>query len=243
MSQKRVLVVGASGGIGRAVVDNLSKDPSYTAINAVSRQKKLHHTDTRVTHIALDSNEEAIASFIQQIKGMGERFHAVYICTGVLHTGGDGKLKPEKRLEDMHEVQFLEYFRINTVLPSLWLKHLVNVMHKDYAVIALITARVGSIEDNHLGGWYGYRSSKAALNMVIKSAAVEYARRSPNTRLLSYHPGTVDTGLSKPFQSRVKPEKLFTPAFTANQLVALTQALELEDSPYFLDWAGKPIPW
>lgn len=243
MAMKTTLVVGANGGIGHAVVNYLCEDPTISLIETVSRSE-YKHQDKRVFHTVIDvASEDSIKRYVNERKTSHQRFDAVYICTGILHSDKTPALKPEKRLEDISQRQFLEYFQINTIQPSIWLSALVSVMTNNYSVIALITARVGSIEDNRLGGWYGYRSSKAALNMVIKSAAVEYARRSPSTRLLSYHPGTVDTSLSKPFQANVAPKKLFTADFTAQRLVDLSYSLDIDESPYFLDWAGKPIPW
>ena len=107
----------------------------------------------------------------------------------------------------------------------------------------MLSARVGSIGDNHLGGWYAYRASKAALNMLLKTAAIEYSRRSANVKLLSFHPGTTDTPLSKPFQSSVAADKLFTPDFVAAQLIALMTAADIDGQLAFIDWNGQSIDW
>jgi NAD(P)-dependent dehydrogenase (short-subunit alcohol dehydrogenase family) len=128
-------------------------------------------------------------------------------------------------------------------VPALWLKYLVKVMAKDKASIVFFSARVGSISENGLGGWYGYRASKAALNMFVKTASVEYKRRSPNTTLACYHPGTVDTNLSKPFQANVKQGKLFTVDFTVSKLLHHMEGFDAEQSPYYIDWEGKTIQY
>jgi NAD(P)-dependent dehydrogenase (short-subunit alcohol dehydrogenase family) len=180
---------------------------------------------------------------VQGLKERGIVLSKVICTTGVLHVSGDKILKPEKRLEDINAMQLAEYFRVNTMVPALWLKHLIKVIDKAGATIIFFSARVGSISENGLGGWYGYRASKAALNMIVKTASIEYRRRAPNTILGCYHPGTVDTGLSKPFQANVKPGKLFTPQFTVSQLLSHIQHFNVEASPYYFDWDGKSIAY
>lgn len=240
--QTNVLVIGASGGIAQALIEQLHNDENVDNIVSISR-RDIPKLSARHQHHAFDSSEEAnIKAFVMEQK-KAFLFTHIVCCTGVLHTSGDKTLKPEKRLEDMNAEQFSEYFRVNTIVPALWIKHAVNMIDKDHATITVFSARVGSISENQLGGWYGYRASKAALNMVVKTAAVEYKRRAPNTILVCYHPGTVDTDLSKPFQSNVKPGKLFTPAFTAQQLIKHTITLDAAQSPYYLDWDGKTINW
>ena len=133
---------------------------------------------------------------------------------------------------------------VNFIPPSLWIKHAVKLLApKCLTSFTVLSARVGSISDNQLGGWYGYRASKAALNMMLKTAQVEYRRRLPESGLVAYHPGTVDTQLSKPFQANVKPEKLFTPEFTAQALWRELDTLSVEKAPYYIDWQGKTISW
>ncbi|WP_371195396.1 SDR family NAD(P)-dependent oxidoreductase [Glaciecola sp. SC05] len=238
----KVLVIGASGGIAQALISQLNGDAQVESLVTVSRQS-FSPLSGKHSHHILDSNDESqIKAFSIEQKKAGLFTHII-CCTGVLHSSGGMTLKPEKRLEDMNGEQFAEYFKVNTVVPAMWIKHAVNLVNKEGATITVFSARVGSISENQLGGWYGYRASKAALNMVVKTAAVEYKRRAPNTVLVCYHPGTVDTQLSKPFQSNVKPGKLFTAAFTAEQLIKHTIALDPEHSPYYLDWDGKAISW
>jgi len=132
----------------------------------------------------------------------------------------------------------------NTVVPALWLAGLVEPLRRSSGcVVAVLSARVGSIADNRLGGWYSYRASKAALNMVLQTAAVEYRRRARRVRLLAFHPGTTDTPLSVPFQRNVPEDKLFTPAFVAAQLLQIMDEREGEGEVEFVDWAGKAVPW
>jgi NAD(P)-dependent dehydrogenase (short-subunit alcohol dehydrogenase family) len=250
------LIIGANGGIGREVVNQLSAQQQFDVIFTLSRSEAAYTLDstttaTQVIHKVMDTaNEVAVKSFVSELKEQGIKLSLVICTTGILHqqsisAGTDDvvTLKPEKRLEDIHERQLTEYFRVNSILPAIWLQNLANVVDKQGAKIVFFSARVGSISENALGGWYGYRASKAALNMLVKTAAVEYKRRAPNTSLLCYHPGTVDTGLSKPFQANVKPGKLFTPEFTVSQLLTICKNLHSEESPFYLDWKGETIPW
>ena len=240
---ENVLVIGAGGGIGQELVNQLCEGDSTTNVYSVSRSQSSTLFKNQ-QHFSFDStNEQDIKSFIQDMHAKQVKFSQVVCTTGVLHVSGDKTLKPEKRLEDIDPIQLAEYFRVNTAVPAMWLKHLVKSMIKERASIVFFSARVGSISENGLGGWYGYRASKAALNMIVKTASVEYKRRAPNISLACYHPGTVDTGLSKPFQSNVKPSKLFTPAFTVSQLLTHMQSFEVEHSPYYIDWEGKTIPY
>ncbi len=238
-----VLVIGTSGGIGQEVLKQISETHTDGVIYTVSRSvsKAIYANQKAFTFDSTD--ETAVIDFITKIAAQKIRFTHVICTTGVLHTSGDMLLKPEKRLEDIDSKQLAEYFRVNTIVPAIWLKHLVKHMANEQASIVFFSARVGSISENGLGGWYGYRASKAALNMIVKTASVEYKRRSPNTTLACYHPGTVDTQLSKPFQSNVKPGKLFTTEFTVSQLLTHMQKFDSEYSPYYIDWAGKTIAY
>ena len=168
--------------------------------------------------------------------------NTVVITTGFLHNE-EKEVHPEKRLEDISEQALSAYFSTNSITPALWLKHLVNIVSKEGATLVCLSARVGSITDNGLGGWYGYRASKAALNMFVKTASVEYKRRAKDVMLVCYHPGTVDTGLSKPFQKNVAAKKLFTPEFTAKQLITHVSKLDRDQACHFIDWNGEVVTW
>ncbi len=254
--KKYALIIGVNGGIGKEVVSQASAQQQFDTIYTLSRGERTYDTNadsanTKLVHQVMDTADEvAVKFFIDQLKDKGVKLSLVICTTGILHQEANTqsipeivKLKPEKRLEDMQETQLAEYFRINSILPAIWLQNLIKVVDKQGANIVFFSARVGSISENELGGWYGYRASKAALNMLLKTAAVEYKRRAPNVSLMCYHPGTVDTGLSKPFQANVKPEKLFTPQFTVQQLLSICTDLNPEQSPYYLDWKGETIAW
>lgn len=239
---ENILIIGANGGIAKALIASLCENTTNTVYTVSRSQITTSYGNQH--HQQLDSsNEEAVKAYVQSFISKGVALDKVICTTGVLHTSGDKTLKPEKRLEDIHPDQLSEYFRVNTIVPAIWLKYLVKAMRKERAVIVFLSARVGSISENGLGGWYGYRASKAALNMIMKTASVEYKRRSANTILGCYHPGTVDTELSKPFQNNVKPGKLFTAEFTATQLLAHIDTFDVENGPYYFDWEGKTIQY
>ena len=242
--KKRALIIGSSGGIGKSLVKALLADQSIDIIHTVSRSKDAS-TDLRLNHHQINSvNESEVNKLTEELRTEGD-FCLIVCCIGTLHGGEtDKSFRPEKRLEDLNPESMLRYFQVNTIAPMNWLKKIVNLAPKHQSCTAVfITARVASIEDNHLGGWYGYRSSKAALNMLIKTAQIELARRSPNTILVSYHPGTVDTDLSKPFQKNVAKGKLFTSEFAVEKLLETLPFLTQKDAPHYVDWQGKPIPW
>lgn len=237
------LVIGAAGGIGREVVTQLAEGGRPVLALSRSAFKDESWPDS-VTCVACDSTDESqIQKIVEDIKSAGQRVSFAVCTVGILHADLDDQaIQPEKQLEALNLAQLSAYFTVNTIVPSLWLKHLVGVMSSS-AVIVCLSARVGSISDNRIGGWYGYRASKAALNMIMKTAAIEYGRRAKGTTLVCYHPGTVDTALSEPFQANVRPEKLFTPEFTVSRLLNVTQNLNPEKGPYYLDWDGKTISW
>lgn len=243
MKDTNVLVIGANGGIGREAVKQLCAMPDVSKVYTNARTP-LEYTHEKISHSAFDTADETdIRSYVHQLKKDKVEVSLVLCCSGVLHQKSPIPLKPEKRLEDIHSEQLMEYFRVNSIKPALWLKHLPHIMSLKASKIVVLSARVGSISDNLLGGWYGYRASKAALNMVVKTAAVEYKRRLPNTSLICYHPGTVDTALSKPFQANVTPGKLFSAEFSVSQLLQLVSGLDNDISPHYIDWEGKVINW
>lgn len=242
--QAQALVIGAGSAIAAALINEMIHQHSVSSIVAVSRQPPERaglpqdSLDVPVRYLSCDYSAAGIRAVAGQLNGA---FSHVFICTGVLH---NDHIKPEKRIEDIDAERMAELLHINSILPALWLQALLAVIKSSpRCVLTVFSARVGSISDNQKGGWYSYRASKAALNMIVKTAAIEFARRAPGIKLLAFHPGTVDTLLSRPFQKNVAAEKLFTPAFVAQQLLAICAALPVDAEASYLDWAGEPITW
>lgn len=154
-----------------------------------------------------------------------------------------GSIQPEKKMSDFSVDSFLQIIQVNTVLPLLWLGQLEHLIQSKQLNVTILSARVASIGDNRLGGWYSYRGSKAALNMMVKTAAIELKRKHKQWQFLLFHPGTTDTALSKPFQRNVPEHKLFTPEFTAQCLLAVEKSLSPSETIHYLDWQGEQIPW
>jgi NAD(P)-dependent dehydrogenase (short-subunit alcohol dehydrogenase family) len=239
-----VLVIGAGRGIGWEFVQQFlarGTDRLY----ATYRQPDcplLEIQDPRLHCRSVDVTQESqIAAVAQEIVERREKLDFVIYCVGVLHAPD---WQPEKSLRHLNSQQMLEYFQINSIGAALWAKHLQPLFkHQERTVFACISAKVGSIGDNQLGGWYGYRASKAALNMLVRNIAIEYRRTAPGAIVVALHPGTTDTDLSQPFQRNVPPEKLFTPQRTVEQLLAVIDRLEPKDSGEFFNWDGTPLPW
>jgi NAD(P)-dependent dehydrogenase (short-subunit alcohol dehydrogenase family) len=238
----KTLIVGASGGIADALIRQCaSRGDDVIAVSRSDLSARNYPSNVECLVLA-QQDDKHIEDVVSKLKDEGIALNNVIITTGFLHNA-EKEIHPEKRLEDVNEKALESYFAINTIIPSLWLKHLVKIMDKSEATVVCLSARVGSISDNGLGGWYGYRASKAALNMFVKSASVEYKRRLKNIMLVCYHPGTVDTSLSKPFQKNVAAKKLFTPDFTAEQLLSHLVTLDREQSCHFIDWDGQVVTW
>jgi len=238
------LVVGASGGIGAAVLHRYLDDPTFTRVYAVSRGAQPAESgvvDSRLVWLTSDYSEASVASIAEQITQHDCQLRRVIICNGILH---NQQVAPEKSLDKVNRDAMHQVFDANVVVPALWVSALAGRLRRSTGcVIAALSARVGSISDNRLGGWYSYRSSKAALNMFLKTAAIEYARRAPRVKLVAFHPGTTDTALSQPFQSGVPEGKLFSPAFVAERLCTQLNTMQADGELAFVDWDARPVPW
>ena len=244
------LVIGASSAIAQALIDQLLSNDELV-VYAISRSFPVDFTDRmrdqkRLHLLECDYSPVQLSEIVESIKATSLPCVKVFICNGVLH---NHSFLPEKKIEQFSADTFQQVMHVNAVVPGLWLQQLITLLkHTLPCVVVVFSARVGSISDNRAGGWYSYRASKAALNMLVKTAAIEYARRAKNVRLIVFHPGTTDTKLSQPFQSNVAPEKLFTPEFVATQLLSLIKPLALENHVFdhqasFIDWQGKEIDW
>jgi NAD(P)-dependent dehydrogenase (short-subunit alcohol dehydrogenase family) len=233
----RALVVGAAGAIGGAVAQALRADPRCGALLTASRAgPAAGHT------LALDLLDEAgIAAAAAALRPQGP-LHLVFVATGALAVAGRG---PEKRLAELDPAALAAAFALNATGPALLVKHLHELLPTgERALLAVLSARVGSIGDNRLGGWYAYRASKAALNMLLRTAAIEVARRRPKAVLAALHPGTVRSPLSAPVVGDGSGHRAVEPADAARHLLAVLDALPAEGaSGGFHAWDGQPLPW
>jgi NAD(P)-dependent dehydrogenase (short-subunit alcohol dehydrogenase family) len=236
------VVAGASGGIGRAIAERLVADPVYSRVIALSRRCPAGWArDERREWIAVDVLEEStIAAAAAQISEFG-LLTRIVVATGQLHGPG---LVPEKSMRALSLESMTALFAINAAGPALVAKHLLPLTPKARtSVFAALSARVGSIGDNRLGGWFAYRSSKAALNMLIRTLAIEYRRTHPSGICVALHPGTVNTALSAPFQAGVPDGKLFPPLRSAAALLSVMDGLGPDANGGFFAWDGSQIPW
>jgi len=222
------VVIGTSGGIGKALEAALLDEGAFDTVHGFSR------SDSGERHLDLE-DEASIAAAAQRV-GLPT---LVIVATGLLHDGDKG---PEKAMRDLDPAWMARNFAINAIGPALVAKHFLPTMPKAGRIVfAVLSARVGSIGDNKLGGWYGYRASKAALNQFVRTIAIEDKRRNSSGIVVGLHPGTVDTGLSQPFQGNVTPGTLFKPDRAAVQLLDVIDGLRAPDSGKLFAWDGAEI--
>ena len=235
-----VAVIGASGGIGAGFCNRLAHSDAVATLHALSREPR-SDSSSKVVASAIDiSNETSVEAAAARVAAESP-LDLVIVATGILHRD---EIQPEKTLRDIDADNLLDVYRVNTVGPALVAKHFLPRLARDRkSVFAVLSARVGSIGDNRLGGWFAYRASKAGLNMVLKTLSIEHARRWPESIIAALHPGTVDTALSQPFSSRVPEHKLFSPDDSARRLLRVIDSLDIEDSGGFFAWDGSSIPW
>jgi NAD(P)-dependent dehydrogenase (short-subunit alcohol dehydrogenase family) len=244
---RTALVVGGGKGIGLGFVRQLLAQSDVQQVYATYRQAEsatelLAIDDPKLQCLQMDiTNEAQIAGVIQGIQAETKALHYVINSVGVLH---EGEMQPEKSLRQINSEQLVRYFQVNSIGAMLLFKYVQPLLkHNDRSILATISAKVGSIGDNEIGGWYGYRASKAALNMFIRTSSIEYKRSCPNAILVALHPGTTDTKLSLPFQRNVPPEKLFSVDRTVSQLLTVMDNLTPTDSGEFFSWDGSRITW
>jgi NAD(P)-dependent dehydrogenase (short-subunit alcohol dehydrogenase family) len=234
---KSVAIIGSSGAIGRAFLDAYIADKDISNIYSISRTE-VKSNDKRIIHINIDVTDEvsvkAAASKIEE-----NRLDRLIVATGVLHTKSFG---PEKSIKDIKIENFVKIFSVNTFGPALIGKHFLPLMTKDQkSIVAFLSARVGSISDNKLGGWHAYRASKSALNQIIKNFSIEAKRTNSSGIIIGLQPGTVKSKLSEPFQKNVKKGKLFLPEDSVDSLVKVIENVMQNDSGKIFDWEGEEI--
>ena len=224
------LVIGASGGIGEALLTRLQGDARFARVLGLSRHSQP----------ALDLlNEASIAQAAAHVAGLGLPLRLLIDATGLLHGQG---LQPEKTWQQLDPVQMAQAFAINAIGPALLMKHFLPLLPREgRAVFATLSAKVGSIGDNQLGGWYSYRASKAALNQLVRTAAIELRRRQPLALCVALHPGTVATALSAPFAKTGL--QVQAPDHAASRLLGVIGGLQAADSGGFFNHDGSTLPW
>ncbi len=233
-----IVIAGGSGGIGGAFVAALAARPNVARIVASFNRHAPVSDHPKVTWHRLDvTDEAAVQEWAKQIDDVDWLINAV----GFLHTSAQG---PEKTVRHIDPTFFLDNVRVNSLPTLLLAKHFHSrFRHGRPAVFATVSARVGSIEDNRLGGWFSYRASKAALNMCIKTLAIEWRRTLPNVAVVALHPGTTDTALSRPFQRNVPHGQLFTPQYSVSGMLGVLDGLAADRSGQFLAFDGEVLPW
>lgn len=220
------VIIGAAGGIGAALLETLREEDGFEVVHGFARAD-------------LDlMDEPSIAAAAERVRA-GPAPTLVIVATGLLHDEAHG---PEKSLRDLDPAWLARNLAVNAIGPALVAKHFLPLMPRGKrSVFAALSARVGSVSDNRLGGWYGYRASKAALNQLIRTLAIEMKRVNDRAIVVGLHPGTVDTRLSKPFQSNVAPGQLFDPGRAAVQLLDVIDGLGVKDSGGLYAWDGSAI--
>ncbi|MES2830709.1 MAG: SDR family NAD(P)-dependent oxidoreductase [Pseudomonadota bacterium] len=250
ISAVNALVVGATGGIGLALAEALAGKTQVAQLFVVARAASGNPALAALAAahpgrvVALDCDISDERSLTRMAAAVAQRVSALHLtinASGALH--GDGLLA-EKSLAQVTLASLQASFAINAFAPVLLAKALMPLLRRSQpTVFASLSARVGSISDNRLGGWYSYRAAKAAQNQLLKTLAIELARLNKQSIVLALHPGTTDTALSKPFQSNVSPAKLFTPVFVAEALLQVISQREPADSGGFYAWDGTRICW
>lgn len=219
------LIIGASGGIGGAMSDMLRRTISVETISRRDQDFDLLD-ETSIAHIAARYREE------------GRAFDFIFDATGALQANGRG---PEKSFRAIDPAAMGHAFAVNAIGPALLIKHFTPLLVKDApSVFASLSARVGSIGDNRLGGWVSYRAAKAALNQIIRCAAIETSRTRPKAALVALHPGTIETALTRQY---AKGRYTATPQEAAGQMLAVLNNLTPKDTGKFLDYKGEEIVW
>lgn len=229
-SEKSLAVIfGASGGVGSALLNELKRQNSFAEIIGLSRQSTP----------ALDLlNEHSIIECARYVAARGTP-RLLIDATGFLH---DAQFEPEKSWRQLSPEHMAKAFAVNAIGPALLMKHFLPLMpRREAAVFVTLSAKVGSIGDNQLGGWYSYRASKAALNQIVRTAAIELRRSAPNAICVALHPGTVDTRLSAPFAK--SGLELQTPALAARRLLEVVAKLDSSHSGQFFNYRGEHLPW
>ena len=232
--KRKIAIFGANGSIGQALCAHYQKQSDVYAFT----RNDFDIDESGLVKILLDDfNEDSV--FQAANKFDNDFFDKIIVSIGILH---NERFMPEKRIEEVSSDQFLEIIRINTLIPTLIARSFHKKLKKnDKSTLAFLSARVGSITDNRSGGWYSYRASKAALNMVIKNLSIELRRYNKELVVIGLHPGTVDSRLSQPFQKNLEDSKIFSADFSVLKLSSVIDSLDIDDSGKCIAWDGEDI--
>lgn len=232
--KQKIAIFGANGSIGQALCAHYQKQSDVYAFT----RNDFDIDESGLVKILLDDfNEDSV--FQAANKFDNDFFDKIIVSIGILH---NESFMPEKRIEEVSSDQFLETIRINTLIPTLIARSFYKKLKKnDKSTLAFLSARVGSITDNRSGGWYSYRASKAALNMVIKNLSIELRRYNKELVVIGLHPGTVDSRLSQPFQKNLEDSKIFSADFSVLKLSSVIDSLDIDDSGKCIAWDGEDI--
>lgn len=246
---KHILLAGVSGAIGGALAEALlARDEESLVVGLCRDPSKVPEplrSHSRMTLLAWDAEDdqssEAVTRALEQTMPVSEGIDTFIYAVGLLH---DGLMFPEKRLEELQATSMARAFAVNATGFALLVQALLPwLRHRDFKRVVAVSAKVGSIEDNRLGGWYAYRSSKVALNMLVRTLSVELPRRCKPMACVSLHPGTTDSALSDPFRQSLAQLQVHSPADTAENLLSVIEGLGPESNGRFLSWDGSELPW
>jgi NAD(P)-dependent dehydrogenase (short-subunit alcohol dehydrogenase family) len=237
--KKNVAVIGSSGAIGNAISKILKDDETVNSIYNFSRSTSSNISEKENSIYINIESEDSIKEAVQKIP-QDLKFDLIFVATGILHN--DDLVYPEKSIRDISADKLKKVLMVNTVGPTLIGKYFIPFLNKDNKnVFAFLSARVGSISENKLGGWYSYRASKTALNQIVKNFSIEIKRSNPNSIFTVLQPGTVKSNLSKPFEKNVQPDQLFSPDYSAQRMLDVIDRLTPDDSGKFYAWNGEEI--
>ena len=236
---KNVAVIGSSGAIGNSISKLLKSEISVESVYNFSRSA-ISESSEKEKNIYIDiENEDSIIESIKKIP-KDIKFDLIFVATGILHNDED--IYPEKSIKDISGDKLKKVLMVNTIGPALIGKYFIPFLNKNNRnVFAFLSARVGSISNNKIGGWYSYRASKSALNQIIKNFSIEIKRSNPNSIFVGLQPGTVKSNLSKPFQKNVNSKNLFSPDYSAKKLIDVINNLSIEDTGKLFAWDGEEI--
>ena len=236
---KNVAVIGSSGAIGNSISKLLKSEISVESVYNFSRSD-ISESSEKEKNIYIDiENEDSIIESIKKIP-KDIKFDLIFVATGILHNDED--IYPEKSIKDISGNKLKKVLMVNTIGPALIGKYFIPFLNKNNRnVFAFLSARVGSISNNKIGGWYSYRASKSALNQIIKNFSIEIKRSNPNSIFVGLQPGTVKSNLSKPFQKNVNSKNLFSPDYSAKKLLDVINNLSIEDTGKLFAWDGEEI--